>query len=165
MRLREALSPIFEGITVFRGVEGKFDPNRSGDVMWVSTSMEHSAMYAAGGDIVQFKLNNRLKEIDFGFRSAETSVTFDELQGRLKLAIMKQFKDGNLSRDKAMKLVDQLDGINQTGHNPVWLWLQNKEITRLIRQAGFNAIKQREGMRAGNGDVITYGVLDRSIVR
>lgn len=154
--------------TVYRGVTGKYshDYARGQSIMWVSTSEDHSQMYTSGdGELLTFELNtSRLKPLDLGFRSSETPVNFDEIQSRFKQALMGLFKDKKISRDKAMDIIDGLDKIDGTGHRPVWEWVQVPEMVKLIKQAGFNAIRQNEGITAHAGNVVTYGILDQKII-
>ncbi len=154
--------------TVYRGVTGKYSHEyaRGQSIMWVSTSEDHSQMYTSGdGELLTFELKtSRLEPLDLGFRSSETPVKFDEVQSRFKQALMKMFKDKKISRDKALSIINDMDKIEGTGHRPVWEWVQVPEMVKLIKQAGFNAIRQNEGMTAHAGNVVTYGILDQKLI-
>lgn len=155
--------------TVYRGVTGKYSHDYASgqSIVWVSTSEEHSQMYTSGdGELLTFELKtSRLEALDLGFRSSETPVKFDEVQSRFKQALMGLFKDKKISRDKAMDIIDGLDKIEGTGHRPVWEWVQVPEMVKLIKQAGFNAIRHNEGLTAHAGNVVTYGILDQKLIR
>lgn len=156
-------------MTVFRGVTGKFDHSYSNkqSIVWVSTSKEHSEMYTSGdGELVEFELNtSRMKPVDLGFRSSETPVKFDEVRSRFKKRLMDLFKRKELNREDAMSIIDGMDKVDGKGHRPVYEWLQVPDVIDMIKQAGFNAIRLNEGMTAHAGDVTTYGILDKSLIK
>lgn len=152
--------------TVYRGVKGKFDPNRKQDITWVSTSREHSEMYASGGEVVDLEINeSRLDYLDLGFRASETEVKFDEVKSRFVRALMDRFKKKKISREKAIEIDDKLDELDYKGYKQVWEWIHQKEFLQLIKESGFNSIKQREGLVRHSSDVITYGILDKNLIK
>jgi hypothetical protein len=153
-------------IPVYRGLSQKFDPKYKNDVLWVSTSLDHAEMYASQGkgEILRYTLNgSKLKPLDLGFRSVETEVKFDEIIGRLKPAIMEQFQNGNLSRNTAMEVMEDIDALKSlSGYKQVWEWIHVKDVLELLKKAGFNAIKQNEDLVRGGGKIVTYGIIQNA---
>jgi len=154
--------------TVYRGVKGKFDRSYTSkqDIVWVSTSKEHSDMYTSGqGEVVDFKLNtSKLVPLNLGFRTVSTEVKLDEVKSRFKQAVMDLFKNKKIARDKAMSILDDLDKVEINGHKQVWEWVHVPSILKLIKQAGFNVIEQNEGLSRHDGNVKTYGIIDKSLI-
>lgn len=152
---------------LYRGVEGRYDPSYSKrqDIVWVSTSQDHAGMYGASGEVVKFDLKEaKLSILDLGFRASETQVKWDEIETRFVQALMQQFKQKKLSREKAMSIDDRVDELKYSGYHQIWEWMHKPEFLKLIKEAGFNAIRQREGLQAHSGETITYGILDQSLI-
>ena len=153
-------------IPVYRGLSQKFDPKYKNDVIWVSTSLDHAEMYASQGkgEVIRYTLNGaKLNPLDLGFRSVETEVKFDEIIGRLKPAIMEQFKKGNLAKSTAMEVMKDISALKSlSGHKQVWEWIHVKEVLNLLKKAGFNVIKQNEDLVKGGGKIVTYGIIQNA---
>lgn len=153
---------------LYRGVGGQYDDSytKGQDIVWVSTSKDHADMYGASGEVVKFKLRtSKLVPLDLGFRASETQVKWDEVQGRIVQEIMRMFSENKLSRDAAIRVKDKVDDMQLSGHKQVWEWMHIPKVTKLIKEIGFNAIIQREGLSAHSGDTVTYGILDQSLIR
>lgn len=154
---------------LYRGLTQKFDPKYENKVLWLSTSKEHAEMYtksnSSDAELLTYKVKGNLNPLNLGFRSVETEVKFDEIISRLKQAIMSQFEKGKLSRDEAMNIMKTISSLKPiSGYKQVWEWIHIKDILDIIKDSGFNVIQQNEGLIKGKGDIITYGILDKSIV-
>jgi|AntRauTorcE11897_2_1112592.scaffolds.fasta_scaffold02347_5 hypothetical protein len=153
---------------VYRGVSGKFDGNysKSQPIVWVSTSKEHAKIYTSGdGELISFNINDRkIVSLDLGFRSVETQVKFDEVASRFKQRLMELFKKNKISKNDAMDILDKLEKISFNGHKQVWEWVHIPKFLELIKDSGFNVIRQNEGIKAHTGDTITYGVIDQRLL-
>lgn len=158
---------LIESLTVYRGipVAGK-DKDRM--ITWVSTSKDHAAMYANGvggtGEVLVYKISKNMVPIDLGFRAAETFVTYEDIRGRINDAILDRFENKHLTEDQTLKLLDSLRVLKLSGTHAVHEWMHNPKIVEVIKKAGFNCIRQNEGMKAHTGNVITYGILDKSLL-
>lgn len=156
-----------ESLIVYRGipVAGK-DKDRM--ITWVSTSKEHATMYANGtggtGEVLVYKISKRMVPIDLHFRAAETFVTYEDIRGRINDAILERFENKQLTEDQTVKLLDSLRALKLSGTHPVHEWMHKPQIIDVIKKAGFNCIVQHEGLKAHVGDVVTYGILDKSLL-
>lgn len=152
---------------LYRGVTGKYDSKfaASQKIVWLSTSEDHAKMYADSGDLVSYRVAGRLDPLDLGFRAAEISVPFSEVSDRFRARIMDRFQSKAISKNDAMSILDTLDDLQISGHKQVWKWVHDPKFLPLIKKAGFNAVKQREGLQSLRGDVDTYGILDYSTVK
>lgn len=152
---------------LYRGVTGSYDPKFSArqQIIWLSTSKEHAEMYARGGDLVAYTVSGRLDPLDLKFRAAEINVPFSEVMGRFKKEIMDRFSKKKIRIDVAKDIVNMVDKLNLSGSKQVWEWVHEPKFLTLIKKAGYNSIKQREGLQHLKGNVETYGVLDYSIIK
>jgi hypothetical protein len=156
---------LFESFTipniVYRGVKGKYSDSHKQNVTWVSTSKEHAQMYADGGELVEFRLS-KITPIDLGFRSAETSVKLEEVTSRLRSVLMDLMRVGKIQRIQAIKIDDDIDKLSNQSYKMVWEWVNMKDVSDLIVRMGFDAIVLREGMQSHSGNVLTFGILNKS---
>jgi hypothetical protein len=156
-----------ESLTVYRGIPiaGK-DKNRL--VTWVSTSKEHAAVYSellsGKGEVIEYKIAKKLVPLDLGFSYAEVDVDYEELRGRLNQAILDRYENKQLSDKKAMELLDELRQLKFSGMSRSHEYMHKPQIIAVIKKAGFNCILQREGMLPRKGNIITYGILDKSLL-
>jgi hypothetical protein len=118
-------------------------------------------MYAGGGEVVSFRLS-RLNPLDLGFRSAETTVPLDEITSRLRNKLMELMRIGKIKRDDAIQIDDDLDAIPNSSNKMVWEWVNTNAVTDIIKRMGYDSIILREGMQSHLGNVITYGILNKS---
>ena len=159
-----------ESVTVYRGipVAGQDKDRR---ITWVSTSKEHATMYsqaltgnAYGGEVLKYRISGTLVPIDLGFRSADTFVTYEDIRGRIIDAILARFEKKRLTEARTLELLDELRSLKLPGSNRVHTWMRNSKIVDVIEKAGFNCILQHEGMQFDDGNIITYGLLDKSLL-
>ena len=99
--------------------------------------------------------------LELGFRSLDTMVSIGDITERLKNRLMDLYRNGKISREKAIKLVEILNNMNQSGHKKVWEWMADTKILAIVSYMGFNALKFREG----TNDTVTYGILDTSLLK
>jgi hypothetical protein len=153
---------------VYRSLSVKeYRVNYIQDIIWVSTSKEHSRMYTDDiGKIFTFKLIGTLMPLDLQFRSSDVDVKFTDITERFKSALLERFESKKLSREKTLSLFDEVNKLREvSGMKEVWRWMEHKEFTEIARKAGFNSILQREGLRKYSGNVITYGILDAKLLK
>lgn len=159
---------ITESIIVYRGVTSKYDHNYKQPIIWVSTSKEHSDMYSQGltgkGQVKKFKITKTLEPLDLQFINSDVDVPYIEIRQRLKDAMLELYEKNKITEKKILELFDVLNKLTPSGTIPVWQWMEKKEILTVIKQAGFNCILQREGMKRYAGNIITYGLLDKSLL-
>ena len=157
---------ISETLVVYRGSFGV----SNSPILWVSTSREHAGIYSfdrktgAKGEVTEYRITKRIDDIDLGFRAAEISVPFEEVRGRLKTALMDRYEENRVTEKTAIDIAEKLDSLKYSGTKPVWFWMYKPAVIQSIRSMGFNCIKQREGIQSHTGNVITYGILDRSMI-
>jgi len=160
-----------ESILVYRGIPVA-GQDKLRDVTWVSTNRKHAEMYSDSltakdsgkGEVLEYKITKTLVPLDLQFVNAEVDVKYNDVRGRLNDAIINRFSEKKLTRETALKLTDELRNLNFSGLFRVHEWMNKKPILNVIKKAGFNAILQREGMKFGAGNIITYGILDKSIL-
>ena len=156
-----------ESLTVYRGipVAGQDKDRR---ITWVSTSKDHATMYSQDGknkgEVLTHRISGTLVPIDLGFRSADTFVTYEDVRGRIIDRILNRFENKRLTETRAVELLDALRSLKLPGSNPVHTWMLNSKIVDVIEKAGFNCIVQHEGMKFDDGNIITYGLLDKSLL-
>ena len=154
---------------VYRGLTKTYNTNYKQDIVWVSTSFEHASMYSEGskeGTVLCFEINDfSLHYIDLGFRSVETEVKMEELISRIKPYILEQYEKKVISKEKALQLMKSLSKITSTGYKQVWEHVHDKNLIAIFQEAGFNAIRQNEGLLKYKGNVVTYGILDKRLLR
>lgn len=156
-----------ESLTVYRGipVAGQDKDRR---ITWVSTSKDHAVMYSQDGknkgEVLTYRISGTLVPIDLGFRSADTFVTYEDIRGRINDAIIERFENKRLTETRTVELLDALRSLKLPGSNRVHTWMRNSKIVDVIEKAGFNCIVQHEGMKFDDGNIITYGLLDKSLL-
>lgn len=160
-------TPLNESLTVYRGIPvAGTDKNRL--VTWVSTSKEHATIYSepysGKGEVVEYKITRKLVPLDLGFAYSEVDVDYEEIRGRLNQAILDRYEAKQLSDKKAMELLDQLRKLKFSGMARAHEYMHKPQIIDIIKKAGFNCILQREGMLPRKGNIITYGILDKSLL-
>lgn len=150
-------------ITVYRGYNPK---QKASNVIWVSTSKEHAQMYTDGvGEVKEFKITKELIPLDLQFTSAEVDVNYSDIKDRLAEAIIERFEKNKLTDTVALQLIDNLRELKFSGMMKVYEWMYKPQIITIIKKAGFNVIMQREGLKSYKGNVITYGILDKTMLR
>jgi hypothetical protein len=162
-------TPLMESLTVYRGIPSAGrDKDRM--ITWVSTSRQHAIMYAepfgGKGEVIEYKITKTLVPLDLQFVYSEVDVGYEEIRVRLNDAILEQFEHGRLTQTKTEELLDALRALKTkfSGMLQVNEWMHKPQIVEIIKKAGFNCILQREGMRPRVGDIITYGILDKSLL-
>lgn len=151
-----ASDPIF-----YRGLQETWNADRAKNqhLIFVTTDREYALEYAKDeSHVYQFHVVVHTP-FEFGFRTLTTQVKFSDVGDRVRNGIMERFKHG-LIRDKAMQLIDELRGLKDkhSGFKEVWEWyMQEPELVRILKAAGFDAIKAQEG---ANNDIETYGLFD-----
>lgn len=158
--IRKSITSLNEGITVYRAMTQKFNPKYSNKITWVSTEEDYSRLY--GDYMYQYDLRlGNVNALELGFRSLDTMVSIGDITERLKNRLMDLYRNGKISREKAIKLVEILNNMNQSGHKKVWEWMADTKILAIVSYMGFNALKFREG----TNDTVTYGILDTSLLK
>ncbi len=155
-------------LTLYRGLTTKdYNWLYSQDVIWLSTSKEHAQMYAEGiGKVFTFKVSSPLNYLDLQFVNSEVDVNLKDITDRLKSAILEKFEAKKLNRNKTLNLFDEANAIRPVPRMmPVWEWMKNGEILKVIKNAGFNSIYQREGLVRYAGNVSTYGILNKNLLK
>lgn len=154
---------------VYRGFAAA-DIIKKPSIIWVSTSKEHAEMYSyerrtvRKSGVVSFTIVKKIQALDLGFRAAETSVPFQEIQCRLFSELTSARESNKVNELQAQKIIEKLRALNYSGIQPVWSWMHKPPIIEMIKQMGFNAIQQREGLKLHAGNIITYGILDHSLL-
>lgn len=158
---------IKENTIVYRGVTTRYDDTKNPkNIIWVSTSEDHAKMYATKkGEVTAFSINKIANTLDLGFRSSETEVKLFEIISRIKDSILDLFERNKINEDLVRRLFDQAESIKISGYKKVYEWMYVPEILDIIKKAGFNIIRQNEGMQYHSGDIITYGILDRRLLK
>lgn len=158
--IRKSITSLNEGITVYRAMTQKFNPKYSNKITWVSTEEDYSRLY--GDYMYQYDLRlGNVNALELGFRSLDTMVSIGDITERLKNRLMDLYRDGKISKEKAIKLVEILNNMNQSGYKKVWEWMADTKILAIVSYMGFNALKFREG----TNDTVTYGILDTSLLK
>jgi hypothetical protein len=155
-------------IEVYRGLSSKFDESKTKDIIWVSTSKEHAEIYQSkDGELKTFSLDlSKLEPLNLGYRAVETSVQYKDIQERLIEQILEErFATRKINETKAINLVERCRELKFAGHKQVWEWVHVNDILKIIKEAGFNAIIQNEGMKYHSGSVSTYGILDKRLLK
>lgn len=156
-----------ESLTVYRGIPavGK-DKDRM--ITWVTTSKEHATIYSepysGKGEVKEYKITKKLVPVDLNFAYAEVDVNYEDIRERLNTAILDRYENNQLSDKKALELMDELRKLKFSGMSPVHEWMHKPQIVAVIKKAGFNCILQREGLQPRKGNIITYGILDKSLL-
>lgn len=158
--IRKSITSLNEGITVYRAMTQKFNPKYPNKITWVSTEEDYSRLY--GDYMYQYDLRlGNVNALELGFRSLDTMVSIGDITERLKNRLMDLYRDGKISKEKAIKLVEILNNMNQSGYKKVWEWMADTKILAIVSYMGFNALKFREG----TNDTVTYGILDTSLLK
>lgn len=156
-----------ESIIVYRGIpQAGSDKDRM--ITWVTTSKEHAEIYAepysGKGQVIEYRISKTLVPIDLNFAYAEVDVNYEDIRGRMNDAILDRYEKGHISDKAAENLLDSLRKLKFSGMAPVHEWMHKPQIVEVIKKAGFNCILQREGLRPRQGNIITYGLLDKSLL-
>lgn len=147
----------------YRGIVGRYDPNKFPPVIWVTQDIEYAKLYAENADSIHaFRVRHK-RSFDFGFRTLQVHVRLEDVLDRVRRGVTDAFSDKRISRDVGLSLFDRLDDLQGSHPNTmlrVWEWVQKvqRDIVPILEQIGYDSIVAREGV---NNNVLTYGLFDK----
>lgn len=152
------------GDIYFRGITQKFskEVQDKSHITWVTRDVDYASKYAdTKGVLLTYDLSLK-RGFNFGFRTLDTSVQFDEIKSRVKRGIMEAFKSNSLSLKLGLALNDELDSLEFAGYKKVWEWYSTvPRLAIILKSCGYSHINAREGI---NNDIVTVGILDKSCI-
>lgn len=144
--------PAMGGVTMYRGIHGKYDPNFKQDIEWFSKEKSLAEEY--GPNLVQKDIEP-IAPANLGFRTYGTETKFDDVLDRISRAITDRFNSNKLPKDTALKLIDDVESLRGgKDYKKVHQWLmESPQAANLLKGAGYDSIEHVER------GVPTYGIL------
>ena len=144
--------PNLAGVTMYRGIHGKYDPNFKQNIEWFSKEKNLAEEY--GPNVIQKDINPK-NPASLGFRTYGTEIKFDDVLDRIGRAITDRFQSNQLPKDSALKLIDEVESLRGgKDYKKVHQWLmESPQAANLLKGAGYDSIEHIER------GVPTYGVL------
>lgn len=154
----------------YRGIEGEYNPDldKNSKLIWITQNKKYAEVYTDGQDAIKYKTNIK-NSFDFNYRTLKVDVKLKDLFKKIQLQLMDDFGNNKISKDKAMKLDDELDDIVsnyksiENKFKEVWQWYMSiKEIPEILTKMGYDSIIGNEG---NNNDITTYGVFGSKFLK
>jgi len=147
----------------YRGIVGKYDPNKFGDIIWVTKDWDYAKLYAESEENIHSFHISRKNSFDFGFRTLQVHVKISDIVERVKRGVMDAFVAKSIRKERAMLLSDKLADIEDSYPKSMlkaWEWIQKsqKDIIPILKELGYDSIATREGQ--GN-DITAYGLFNK----
>lgn len=153
----------------YRGIVGKFSEKvqKASHVIWVTQDRAYAEQYASSGDknssaLLQYELDLKTG-FNFGFRTLDTQVKFEEVLSRVRRGITDAFRQKLVQKDVAHATYDSLDELERSGYKRVWEWyMAEPKLADSLLKCGYTHIEALEGT---SNSIRTVGILDKRSIR
>lgn len=151
------------GKRFYRGITSQFSKeyeNKS-HIIWATSDIDYAKQY--GDHIIEYNLG-LVTGFDFGFRTLDSQVKFNEVLSRVKRGVIDAYSKLNLiSKSNAQSIHSELNSLDHSGYKKVWEWYQTEvKLADVLLRSGYTHINALEGK---SNDIETIGILNKSIIK